>query len=61
MRTLNLKFVVHEPIFLFWGRNKFSETGCESYGVGNLGYKSGQKLSVWGPSCTIGDFENYLG
>jgi len=39
------------------GRNKFSEVGCESYGAGNPGYKSRQKLSVWGPSCTVGNFE----
>jgi len=57
MRTPNLKVVVDEFIFLCWRRNKFSEVGCESYEVRNLGYKSGQKLPVWGPGYTVCNFE----
>ena len=61
MRTLKLKVVVDESIFLYWERNKLSQVECESYGSGiqviNLGrnFRSGDPAA---PSTTL---KNHLG
>ena len=61
MRTLNLKVVVDESIFLCWEINKLSLVECESYGSGIRVINLGRNFRSRDLAAPLATLKIYLG